>query len=420
MAGDGEETTPNWLALHRSLIARLLDEKLIRTPAVADAFWAVPRHLFLPDVPLEQVYSDEAIATKTQAGRAISSSSQPAMMAIMLEQLDLKPGQRVLEIGAGTGYNAALIAHLVGAQGHVVTMDIDEDIVTAARHHLLTAGFDEVEVVCGDGGLGHAPGAPYDRIILTVGGYDIAPAWQKQLADDGRLVLPISLNGPQQSVAFVRAGNELRSDSVHGCGFIPLRGAFAGPEVCLSLASEPGLELSHAGGPPPDNTTLLDWLTAPFQQQGTGIQATVAEVWFSLNLWLAVHEPATCSLNASGVWAERHVVPYLFANAREPHSVFAVGLFDEKGLAVLGRPPGQPLPWRQEPENAPFELHLSLYGAGETAARRLLAQLHAWDGAGRPNSQDISVRVLPAAQLYAPQANEVLLKKRWTQLIVNW
>ncbi len=103
--------------LHQALVDQLLAmrsadsrARLIRSPAVEAAFRAAPRHLFLPEVPVEQVYRDEAIVTKRQDGVPISSSSQPAIMAIMLEQLALEPGHRVLEIGAGTGYNAALLA----------------------------------------------------------------------------------------------------------------------------------------------------------------------------------------------------------------------------------------------------------------------------------------------------------------------
>jgi protein-L-isoaspartate(D-aspartate) O-methyltransferase len=88
----------------------------------------------------------------------------------------LAPGQRVLEIGAGTGYNAALMAHIVGGSGEVVTVDIERDLVDAARDHLEAAGFGRVRVVLGDGGDGHPGGAPYDRIILTVGAWDVAPA----------------------------------------------------------------------------------------------------------------------------------------------------------------------------------------------------------------------------------------------------
>src|SRR5215204_4057723 len=122
-------------------------------------------------------------------GRPISSSSQPAIMAVMLDQLDVRPGQRVLEIGTGTGYNAALLAELVGGSGAVTTVDIDADLVEQAGRNLDAAGVGGVDVVRGDGSAGGVDvvrgdgsagwpdAAPYDRIILTAAARDLAPAW---------------------------------------------------------------------------------------------------------------------------------------------------------------------------------------------------------------------------------------------------
>ena len=128
--------------LHQALVEQLIKNGCITTAAVEAAFRAVPRHLFLPSMPPEHVYQDQAIPTKYAESIALSASSQPTIMATMLEQLALTPGHRVLEIGAGTGYNAALIAHIVGDTGQAITMDVDEDIVTKARDHLAAAGFD--------------------------------------------------------------------------------------------------------------------------------------------------------------------------------------------------------------------------------------------------------------------------------------
>jgi protein-L-isoaspartate(D-aspartate) O-methyltransferase len=123
---------------NQALVDELKSMGCIQTPRVEAAFQAVLRHRFIPEKPLEEVYSDRVILTKQdQNGQWISSSSQPAIMAIMLEQLDLEPGQKVLEIGAGTGYNAALMAHIVGETGQVVTIDIDDDLVEVAQAHLL-------------------------------------------------------------------------------------------------------------------------------------------------------------------------------------------------------------------------------------------------------------------------------------------
>lgn len=217
-------------ALHQALVDKLTQTKSIRTPRIEEAFRAVPRHLFLPDVPLEKVYRDEAIVTKRLNGQPVSSSSQPAVMAIMLEQLNLQPGHSVLEIGAGTGYNAALISYIVGSTGQVIAIDIDKDITENARKHL-EAGFDNVQVICTDGGFGYPSAAPYDRIILTVGAWDIAPAWREQLKPSGRLVLPLTLQEDVQvTVAFEEADGYLMSISASPCGFMKLRGAFAEPQ----------------------------------------------------------------------------------------------------------------------------------------------------------------------------------------------
>src|SRR5205823_13707927 len=113
---------------------------------------------------------DDAIVTKRDAdGHPVSSSSQPTIMAIMLDQLGVAAGQRVLEIGAGTGYNAALIASIVGADGAVVSIDIDDDLVASAQANTVAAGYPQVRIVCADGADGFAGAAPYDRIIATVG-----------------------------------------------------------------------------------------------------------------------------------------------------------------------------------------------------------------------------------------------------------
>ena len=174
---------------------------------MSEAFLAVPRHVFLPRDLAAQAYEDTAIVTKSDAdGLPVSSSTQPAMMAIMLEQLGLAAGHRVLEIGTGTGYNAALIAEIVGDSGAVVTIDVDPDLVDQARASLAAAGFAGVTVVCGDGADGVPGHAPYDRIIVTAGVWDLAPQWLAQLGAGGRIVAPISVRGIQLAVAFEHAG----------------------------------------------------------------------------------------------------------------------------------------------------------------------------------------------------------------------
>jgi len=172
--------------LRHALADRLRGQGTVRTGHVDAALRAVPRHLFLPTVPLPDAYADEAVFTKRDgADTPVSAASQPTIVAMMLEQLQVEPGQRVLEIGAGTGYNAALLAHLAGDNGEVTTIDVDKDLTDSARSALAAAGCPNVRVILGDGALGYPDRAPYDRVIATVGAWDLPPAWLRP-AQPGR------------------------------------------------------------------------------------------------------------------------------------------------------------------------------------------------------------------------------------------
>ena len=134
-------------------------------------------------------------------GIATSSASQPSMMAIMLEQLAVRPGDRVLEIGAGTGYNAALLSRIVGSTGAVTSVDIDAELIDSAARHLPRPESAGSSWCVRTVRSGYPPRAPYDRIVLTVGSSDVRPEWVTQLARGGRLLLPLALRGSQLSVA---------------------------------------------------------------------------------------------------------------------------------------------------------------------------------------------------------------------------
>src|SRR5256885_9071644 len=141
------------------LVRLLRDKGALTDPAVAAAMSQVPREEFVPDHRRDEAYADKVLITKRDdTGLAISAASQPAIVAIMLEQLRVEPGHRVLEIGAGTGYNAALLGRL--ARG-VVTIDIDEEIARQARDRL--SGVHNVEVRHGDGWAGAPHAAPVHR-----------------------------------------------------------------------------------------------------------------------------------------------------------------------------------------------------------------------------------------------------------------
>ena len=407
---------PSATELNEALIARMKGYGNLQSPAIEGAFRAVPRHLFLPEIPCEQAYADDAIPTKRLAsGESISSSSQPSMMAIMLEQLGLQPGQNVLEIGAGTGYNAALMAHLVGPTGRVTTVDIDDDIVAVARDHLRAAGCGRVRVVQADGAEGYAAGAPYDRIILTVGAWDIAPAWREQLAPDGRLVLPLALNGPQLAAAFEQRGDILESTSLAVCGFMRLRGPFAGPERRTSFGPSDALSLHHEAELPADAATLTRWLDGDALVADAG--SLQAGETMPLWQWLALHEPRFGQLFADADRLPLEDAPHIFGASQSATSWVGVpAITDESGLALLVVASSAPL----SDQAADTQRVLSVRGFGDLApARRMLDLVRAWHAAGKPDERHMRLRVYPIDAGYLLRAGEVALRKRWSLVVVD-
>lgn len=187
--------TPETRRLRNAFVDHLKAEGHVKSPAVEAALRTVPRHVFVPWLEPKDAYRSTggAVVDPDTTPETLSTVSQPAAVAIMLEGFDIKPGMRVLEIGAGSGYNAALLAHLVGEAGRVATVDVEDFLVGKARRQLAAVGFERVEVVCGDGALGHLSGAPYDRIVATVGLPDIPAAWPEQLVPGGKIVVPLHL-----------------------------------------------------------------------------------------------------------------------------------------------------------------------------------------------------------------------------------
>ena len=409
---------PDITAMHQALVNQVKNNGHIRSARVEAAFRAVPRHLFLPNMAPAEVYRDQAIAIQSINGQVVSSSSQPTIMAIMLEQLQLQPGHRILEIGSGTGYNAALMAHIVGATGEIVTIDIDEDIVEAARKHLATAGFGHVRVICADGGLGYPDAAPYDRIILTVNAADITPAWHTQLKPRGRLLLPLVLRGPQASIAFLLVKDHLESLSVRACGFVGLRGAFAETDTLVQLSPEINqLTLRLGEARPIDAHSVYALLQSPAQDIRLPISFQPQEPFFGPGFWLALHEPQFCLLSASGRPAEQGIIPNLIQFPGK--NTTTIGLLTENALSVLMRHPA-PTSTDTIPAGESYNLYIRSFGSADLLAQQLKKQIMAWDAAGRPAEQQLHVRAYPQDASCNLKDSDIVIAKRWTKFVYSW
>jgi protein-L-isoaspartate(D-aspartate) O-methyltransferase len=204
---------------NQQMVDRLIAEGDLWSRPLIDAFRATPRHRFLDRVFVYQrkreawrevitrdpgrqelriVYSDRALITRLAGGERsgvgvpVSSSSQPSLMAQMLEDLRPAAGHRVLEVGAGTGYNAALLAHVTGP-GRVHALDVDREVLAEAWDHLRAFAERGVRLHHADGRVGFAPAAPFDRIMVTAATPDLEPAWLDQLAEGGVLLAPLAL-----------------------------------------------------------------------------------------------------------------------------------------------------------------------------------------------------------------------------------
>ena len=353
----------------------------LRSPRVRDALLDTPREVFLPEYAeregLEAVYRDEAIVTKrSRHGMPLSSSSQPAIMAQMLEQLELADGMRVLEIGAGTGYNAALLARLVGPSGRVTTVDVDAELARGARKALRAAGR-TARVVAGDGRHGFAGNAPYDRIVVTASADAVPVAWFEQLAPDGRLQVPLRLSaGGAQAIALLRrAGPRLRSVSAIGGAFMPLREADG---AATRTPWPPALVAAHRDG---GRETLLREL------HGVAVGALSDRAKRRL-LSIALDEPRRVALGLRA--AAPALTLFLSLTVPARHLVTSAPRF---GVGAITRDGGG-LALVEPAHDRSGRTVSSLCAFGSDGAARLLrARVEDWAARGRPGAAELAISV---------------------------
>jgi protein-L-isoaspartate(D-aspartate) O-methyltransferase len=359
------------LNLWRDMLESMKQDGALDAPGVEAAFKAVPRHLFLPGVPLEEVYANKAVGLKHDIdGLLVSSSSQPSMMAIMLEQMELKAGDNVLEIGTATGYNAAIMKHIVGDVGNITTIEIDKELADQAVINLQRAKVRGVNVVHGDGAVGYAPRAAYDVILATVGVWDIPPAWITQLKPQGKLVVPLVVDGVQLSATFERQpdGTLLSTDN-RPCAFVYLRGTYAGPDFRRQIGSS-SLYLLADDIEKIDTISLHALLSDDHEYCQLDKALSSADYWQGYQLYLMVNEPLDAVF-----------MVYAIIEGQKAYGM------EGRGIALY----------------TPGSIAFANYGdkgtvncyAGSDAFIMMQDKLDEWIAAGEPEATELRLRLIP-------------------------
>jgi protein-L-isoaspartate(D-aspartate) O-methyltransferase len=320
----------------------------------------VPQDTLPPAEVLDRIYSDQALITHfDERGAPSSSSSQPTLMAGMLEALELRPGVRVLEVGAGTGYNAALLATITAAP--VVTIDTNQRMVAEAQAALRRLGLDgQVTVVHGDGYQGWPARAPYDRIIVTCGCVGLSPRWLAQLAPGGLALVPVAHGGVHPIVAVWRKGPVVRGRMALWADFLEAAGPLGQhhPAVLHAIPADAAFTSHPRVGP------VLDW-------EG------YAELW--------------CFLAAR----DRRITRM---------ATLVAGIDPMKGMCAL-HDPGRGIAW--------IQMDGSVHVAGAPA---LLAEttrlLREWEALGRPRLEDWRCTFAETGPASAP----ILTPRDWSLL----
>jgi len=214
-------TKRDFSMLRRALVEALVEEGVIRSKIVKEAMLKVPREEFVPKHLRDYAYEDTPLPIGY--GQTISA---PHMVALMCEEAQLAPGMRVLEIGTGSGYHAAVIAEIVGPKGAVYSIERLAELSSFARRNLARTGYlDRVTLIVGDGSMGYPPAAPYDRIIVTAAAPEIPPPLINQLARGGIMVIPVGDRFSQ--ILYVirkKSDGSIEYKTVTPCLFVPLVG----------------------------------------------------------------------------------------------------------------------------------------------------------------------------------------------------
>ncbi|MFC8716567.1 methyltransferase, FxLD system [Kitasatospora sp. NPDC057198] len=397
--------------LRDALTDRLLDQQAIRTTPVEDAFRTVAREHFLPGFPLEAAYADNPTYTKTDgSGAQISAASQPGIVALMLEQLAARPGERIFEAGAGTGVNAAYLGHIVGREGRVFTVDVDEDLVDGASKHLADAGAANVEALLGDGALGHPGKAPFDRIIATVSTSEMPTAWLQQVKPTGRIVVPLRLRGTaSRTVAFERAANGWVSVDDQLAVFMPLRGSMDDARRTVDLTGDGTVTLQVHKDQDANAAVLSGILDTPRYETWTGVTIPAGTTYEYQDLFLALSLPNSLLRMAVSAAAREN------GTAAPMFGWGAMATVQGSSLAYLTLRPGEPTAEGRKT----YETGVIGHGPDDAALADLVSeQIRTWDTGFRDRTPRIALPDTPPAA--DPAAGRFVLERPHHPITITW
>ncbi|CAL9412636.1 methyltransferase, FxLD system [Streptomyces sp. enrichment culture] len=391
--------------LRNTVVDQLKEGGWITSPSVEAALRTVPRHLAVPDVSLEDAYSAyNAVVTQQDAeGVHTSSVSAPQIQAMQLEQARIRPGDHVLEIGTN-GPNAAYLAELVGATGRVTTVDIDPAPVYRARRFLAETGYSGVRVVIDDGEYGVPKDAPFDAIVVTVGAWDIPPAWTDQLKTGGRLVVPLRINGLTRTYGFVQQDGVLTAESAYVCGFVAMRGDGAHNAQQFALPDDAGVTLRFDDGVSVGPQLLAGALDTERVEVWTGVTVAFDEPIGTLQMYVATMVDGYCNMFIDPDRASGKIGPTGLN--------FSLVAVDGPSLAyvVVRR--------SEDRQSAEFGVHAFGSGAKE-AAHRLADAIRTW-GKDHRNGLASEITVYPAGTADDRMSGDRVIDKKHRRIAISW
>ncbi|MCX4393198.1 methyltransferase, FxLD system [Streptomyces sp. NBC_01767] len=395
--------------LREALAQRLVDSGHLRSQAAIDAFRTTDRHAFLPGVDLESAYKEDAVPIKhDENGEMISCISAPSVVATQLEQLGAQPGHKVLEAGAATGYNAALLGRIVSPGGQVWTLDVDEDLIAGASKHLAEAGVQNATAVMADGAAGLPEHAPYDRIQFTVGAGDVPVKILDQLAPGGRLVLPMRIRGSiSRSFAFERDGDTWKTVSCEMATFVPLRkGVCDDVYTLVPMAGEGNVRLETFSEQDVDREALRTVLDEQQTKLYTGVKFRQGSAWEWLYLYLACALPN----GLSRLPGQRP--------GFTPHFGWgSMAALDGGLLAYLTIREGE------DEKGRYWEVGVIGHGkGGGDLAERVVTEIRAWDASGGNDAPEPGFRMAVADSRDRLTVDDArfIVDKPYSRLAVDW